>query len=208
MGFPESSLVDGEELLLHTHPHVKRLVVPVLALLFASAAAGVLGGIVWRSVESDNARVVAEAAVLVVWVIVVVWATLRPWIAWGSTHFAVTDRRVVFRRGVVRRAGIDIPLRRINSVEYRQGLLDRVLRCGVLRIESASEDPLEFDDIPRISAVHGLLYREGMSGGRDRDDDAYDRVEYDPGFGEGGYDPGFGEGGYGEGARGRRRRRR
>ena len=40
------------------------------------------------------------------------------------------------------------------------GLLDRILRTGTLIIESASQDPLEFHDIPQVERVHSLLYHE------------------------------------------------
>ena len=52
------------------------------------------------------------------------------------------------REGVFKRTGLDIPLARINSVRFEHSLLDRVLGCGTLIIESASDEPLEFDDIP------------------------------------------------------------
>ena len=58
------------------------------------------------------------------------------------------------------RTGIDIPLARINSVEFRHGLIDRMVRTGTLIIESASQDPLEFNDIPQVERVHSLLYHE------------------------------------------------
>ena len=72
----------------------------------------------------------------------------------------ITDRRVMYRHGVLTRAGIDIPLARINSVEFRHGLFDRLVRTGTLIIESASQDPLQFTDIPRVEQVHSLLYHE------------------------------------------------
>ena len=75
---------------------------------------------------------------------------LWPFLNWLTTHFVITDRRVMFRHGVLTRQGIDIPLARINSVEFRHGLFDRMVRTGTLIIESASQDPLEFYDIPRV----------------------------------------------------------
>ena len=83
-----------------------------------------------------------------------------PFLTWWTTHFVITDRRVMFRHGLLTRTGIDIPLARINSVEFRHGLMDRMLRTGTLIIESASQDPLEFYDIPRVEQVHSLLYHE------------------------------------------------
>jgi uncharacterized membrane protein YdbT with pleckstrin-like domain len=89
-----------------------------------------------------------------------VWLTLRPVLAWRSTHFVITDRRVMYRHGLLTRSGIDIPLARINSVEFRHGVFDRMVRSGTLVIESAAQDPLEFDDVPQVEQVHSLLYHE------------------------------------------------
>ena len=58
------------------------------------------------------------------------------------------------------RQGIDIPMARINSVQFRHGVIDRMFKTGTLIIESASDDPLEFDDIPNVEAVHKMLYDE------------------------------------------------
>jgi uncharacterized membrane protein YdbT with pleckstrin-like domain len=83
-----------------------------------------------------------------------------PVLRWRTTHFVVTTRRVLIREGVLARHGIDIPMSRINSVQFRHTLLERILGCGTLIIESASEEPLEFDDIPDVERVHSMLYAE------------------------------------------------
>lgn len=89
---------------------------------------------------------------------IVGWLTLWPFLSWLTTHFVVTNRRVMFRHGVLTRSGIDIPLARINSVEFRDRIFERIFRTGTLIIESASQDPLEFYNIPRLREVHALLY--------------------------------------------------
>lgn len=66
----------------------------------------------------------------------------------------------MYRHGLLTRSGIDIPLARINSVEFTHRLTDRMLRTGTLIIESAAQDPLAFYDIPRVEQVHALLYHE------------------------------------------------
>ncbi|GAB4944157.1 hypothetical protein MAHJHV47_45130 [Mycobacterium avium subsp. hominissuis] len=45
-------------------------------------------------------------------------------------------------------------------MEFRDRISERMLRTGTLIIESASQDPLEFRDIPRLREVHALLYHE------------------------------------------------
>jgi uncharacterized membrane protein YdbT with pleckstrin-like domain len=160
MGYPDNVLATDEQVVLHRHPHWKRLIAPVLALLVTTALAAFLAALVARTGWDANTKKVVSAVVAGVWLLLVGWLTLRPFLAWLTTHFVITDRRVMYRHGVLTRAGIDIPLARINSVEFRHGLVDRMVRTGTLIIESASQDPLEFTDIPRVEQVHSLLYHE------------------------------------------------
>lgn len=160
MGYPDSALAEDEHVVLHRHPHWKRLIGPVVALLvttaLASFAAAVVNGTDWDL----RTRQIVWAVIGGIWLLLAFWATLRPFLAWRSTHFVITDRRVMYRHGLLTRSGIDIPLARISSVEFRHGLFDRMVRSGTLVIESASQDPLEFDDVPQVEQVHSLLYHE------------------------------------------------
>lgn len=160
MGYPEDVLAPEEELILHRHPHWKMLFWPVVTLVVATALAGFLGGLAWRSFDTDNPRAIALIAVLVAWLVVVAWRCVGPVISWKSTHFIVTDRRVLVRAGVLTHTGIDIPMSRISSVQFRNGLFDRMLGTGTLIIGSSSEEPLEYDDIPQVQQVHALLYHQ------------------------------------------------
>ncbi|KUI31181.1 hypothetical protein AU195_12270 [Mycobacterium sp. IS-1496] len=160
MGYPDNVLARDEQVVLHRHPHWKRLIGAVLVLLFTSAAAAFVAGYVNTLAWDASAKNVIFLVIGGIWLVLVGWLSLWPFLNWWTTHFVITDRRVMFRHGLVTRAGIDIPLARINSVEFRHGLLDRILRTGTLVIESAAQDPLEFHDIPRVEHVHSLLYHE------------------------------------------------
>lgn len=160
MGYPEKVLAGDEQVVLHRHPHWKRLIGAVLVLIVASAAAAFVAAVVNTTDWQSTAKTVLFIVIAAIWAIVVGWVTVWPFLKWWTTHFVITDRRVMFRHGVLTRSGIDIPLARINSVEFRHGLSDRLLRTGTLVIESASQDPLEFYDIPRVEQVHSLLYHE------------------------------------------------
>jgi uncharacterized membrane protein YdbT with pleckstrin-like domain len=160
VGYPENVLATDEQVVLHRHPHWKRLIGPVLVLLLVTALAAFGAAVVQQTDWDATAKKVVQLVVLAVWLIVVGWLSVWPFLAWWTTHFVITDRRVMFRHGLLSRSGIDIPLARINSVEFRHGILDRMLRTGTLIIESASQDPLEFYDIPRVARVHSLLYHE------------------------------------------------
>lgn len=160
MAYPRDLLAPDENVVVDAHPHWKALIGAAASTLLAIA----LGVLAWwwlSSVEwSDGVETWVGIAIAVVVVALLAWLAVAPYIRWATTHFVVTDRRVIFRTGVFTKSGIDIPLARINSVQFRHGLVDRLFKTGTLIIESASDDPLEFDDIPNVEKVHARLYHE------------------------------------------------
>ncbi|MFR9753487.1 PH domain-containing protein [Nocardia sp. 004] len=159
MGYPEDVLAPGEQLLLHRHPHWKMLFLPIVTLIVVTALAGFAAGFISRQTEGTT-RSAWLIAVLVVYLVLIGWRCAAPIISWKSTHFILTNRRMLVREGVLTHSGIDIPMSRISSVQFRHGLFDRLLGTGTLIIESASSEPLEYDDIPSVQRVHSLLYHQ------------------------------------------------
>ena len=161
MSYPDNVLAKDEQVVLHSHPHWKRLVGPVLVFIIATGVAAFVTAVVQQRTGWDQtARMIVDGVIWAIWLVLLCWLTLAPVLSWRTTHFVITDRRVMFRHGLLTRSGIDIPLARINSVEFRHGLIDRMVGTGTLIIESASQDPLEFHDIPQVERVHSLLYHE------------------------------------------------
>ncbi len=154
MGQLERGLAPDEKLLINRHTHWKTIIKPLLFALLATAAAGAL------IYFYDVAGHVFDIVVGALWAVGVVWLLVAPLVRWGTTTFAVTDRRVMYRTGVFNKSGIDIPIARINSVQFRHDFIDRLFGAGTLIIESASQEPLEFNDIPHVEQVHALLYDE------------------------------------------------
>jgi uncharacterized membrane protein YdbT with pleckstrin-like domain len=156
-GIPKRLLGDDEDVVMALRPHWKELVGPVLVLLITSPVAtyvvtlldgnGVQGWLRWV--------VVAVAAV-----VVLRWA-VWPFLVWLTTSYVVTDRRLIIRTGVVARRGRDMPLSRVNDVTFEHsGLLERVLRCGTLVVESAGErGQLVMRDVPGVEEVQRDVYR-------------------------------------------------
>jgi len=165
MGYPEGLLAPDEHLLLHRHPHWKMLFLPAVTFIVVTALAGFAGGLAWKRTEATTQSVVL-IAIAAVWAVVVLWRCAGPVIRWRSTHFIVTDRRVLVRDGVLTHTGIDIPMNRIASVQFRHGLFERMVGTGTLIIDAASGDPLEYHDIPQVEQVHALLYHEVFDNSR------------------------------------------
>lgn len=156
VAYPDDLLVEDEQVVVHRHPHWKMLLVPVVVLLLVVGVASFLAALVSAQTWAPWAWLGLAAAGLAL----VGRFTVYPVVRWRTTHFVVTDRRVLVREGVFTRRGMDIPLKRISSVQFRQGLLERMLGAGTLVVESDSDESLEFDDVPGVRHVHAVLYDE------------------------------------------------
>jgi uncharacterized membrane protein YdbT with pleckstrin-like domain len=160
MGYPQDHLAAEELLIINARPHWKRLIGSGLLFILGTVLAVWLWAVLDPTNKDGVWGTVLTVLIIVGWLVVaVIWGFI-PFIKWFTTHFVITDRRIMFRTGIITREGIDIPMARINSVQFRHGLVDRMFKTGTLIIESASDDPLEFDDIPNVEAVHKLLYDE------------------------------------------------
>jgi uncharacterized membrane protein YdbT with pleckstrin-like domain len=156
VAYPDDLLVEDEQVVVHRHPHWKMLVVPVVVLLLVVGVASFLAAVM----SAQSWAPWGWLGLAVVGLALVGRFTVFPVLRWRTTHFVVTDRRVLVREGVLTRQGMDIPLRRISSVQFRQSLVERMLGAGTLVIEAESDESLEFDDVPGVRQVHAVLYNE------------------------------------------------
>jgi uncharacterized membrane protein YdbT with pleckstrin-like domain len=165
MAWPDEHLSTGERVVLRARPHPKTLLGPAVALVVIVVLAIVAAGYATTTPTPRVAghtigwHTIAELVILVVAVLLVLALAVRPLLTWATTRFAVTTSRITSRAGILTRRGEDIPIRRIVSVNVKQSITDRVFGCGTLVMESASEQPLVFDDIPHVQQVHNLIYQ-------------------------------------------------
>jgi uncharacterized membrane protein YdbT with pleckstrin-like domain len=155
MAASQLELMPGEKMVLSGNPHWwyfwKQVAagVGVLALLFLMWALDVD----WITTVIGWIAVVA----FVVWVV----NTIYEFVQWRTTRFAVTDQRVAYQSGVIRRAGVSIPLNRINNVNFEQSMVARMLNNGVVTIESAGETgDSVFENIPDPEHVRTVIFAQ------------------------------------------------
>ena len=153
MAFSEKLLGQGEHVVLHLRTHWKALIGSVLVFLVLCLAAGASVGVLVPMV-AEGSRQILTWVVVGLAVILFVAFSLLPFLRWWTTTFTITNRRLITRRGILSKSGHDLPLIRINNVEYQRSLLDRMLGCGTLTLTTAAEDPLTLCDIPGIEHVH------------------------------------------------------
>lgn len=165
MAFPSKLLNEGERVVVSTRTHPKALILPVLGVLVALAVAVFLEGLIDGSVAS-----------LVIWVlflVVVVWFLVGPFLSWLTTTYTFTNRRFIKRSGFISKEGRTIPLNRISGVDFEIGVIDRIFGCGTLVVSDASTDgSVELSDIPHVEQVQLQVSNElhRLSGGDHRDD--------------------------------------
>lgn len=156
MAFDRKLLHEHEELVLDLRPHWWFMAWPTLALVGASILGLVLvttGGDGWAW---DGAKYLAVALI----VGSLLWFAYR-YARWITTNFVVTSDRLVYRSGLVAKQGIEIPLERVNTVFFNQGIFERMLGAGDLSIESGGETGKQnFKDIRKPSAVQNEIYRQ------------------------------------------------
>ena len=152
----EDQLADGERSVLVVHPHWKTVLWPILGFIVVVLAAAVLLVIIPAGRGAAPARI----AVGVVAVAVLLFWFLIPLLRWRTTTYQLTTRRFRLRRGILSRSGRDFPLNRISDVSFSHGLIDRLLGCGRLTIESAGEHgQLVLTEIPEVERVQATLFQ-------------------------------------------------
>lgn len=152
MKYPESMLSEGEEVLRAFRPHWKSLVIPAIWTLFV-----IIGlALVPRLPDETWLRLGVLAVVSLGWIVVALVPTLR----WWYTQFVLTNERLVLRKGIIARSGVEIPLEVINDVIFSQTVFERMLGFGDLIIESAGEmGQSRFSNIPNPNEFQAELYR-------------------------------------------------
>ena len=151
MGYVAKVLLPGERVVYETGLHWliygRAILFLVLAVVVAAGAAA-LGGHPTRDPGSEAALIVA-ALLALVGVVAFLLAAIRR----ATTELAVTDQRVIFKRGVVARHTIEMNRSKVESVDVDQSLLGRILGYGTVKLRGTGgslepvaniRDPLGF----------------------------------------------------------------
>jgi uncharacterized membrane protein YdbT with pleckstrin-like domain len=161
--YPKKLLNEGEQIALDLRPHwwfFSKHIASGVPLF-------VVGVLIGAGTNGDVRKwlLVVWAVVAVVWA---VWLGLK-YLEWNFTHFVVTDDRVIYRTGVLAKRGVEIPMERINNINFHQGIWERVIGAGDLDIESAGKDgQSHFDDVWHPDGVQQELYRQMEANARKR----------------------------------------
>lgn len=155
MPYPKKNLNANETVVLDMHPHWWYFSEPVFALL----ASIVFTIVVLTQTDSgtDSRKYLAWLAVALI-VVSALWLLWR-YLSWITTNFVITSHRLIFRHGVIGKSGVEIPLERVNNVNFNQTVFERLLGAGDLLIESGGEDGQQrFTDVRHPDRVQNLVH--------------------------------------------------
>lgn len=140
MRYVNGILQPGENLL-----HVSRLhwIIYLRGILLL-----LIGILILLSLDTPWAEGLA-LAIAVAGVVVLGLAWMRQW----TTEIAVSDRRIIYKRGLISRHTIEMNLSKVESVDVIQSVLGRVLGYGSIRVRGTGagiellrqiDTPIEF----------------------------------------------------------------
>ena len=160
MAYPRKLLADNEDIAFELRPHWRALFIPVFWLIVILAAAGFLIGKMGAWIDSPGATTVLRWVLAGIAVFLLIFLFIRPFVAWFTTQYVFTNRRIIVRTGLVARRGRDMPLSKVNDVIFEHTVLERMLNCGTLVIESAAENgSLVVANVPNVEHVQREVYR-------------------------------------------------
>jgi membrane protein YdbS with pleckstrin-like domain len=101
------------------------------AILVLLIAVAVLVGSSWLpDPDWQHFAVLASGAIAVVGLVLL----LAAWIRRRATEIVVTDRRVIFKRGLITRHTVEMNVTKIETVDVEQGLGGRIWGYGTVQI--------------------------------------------------------------------------
>jgi uncharacterized membrane protein YdbT with pleckstrin-like domain len=133
-------LEPAEHVFFHGHPSWRSMLAFYLRGLLLAVLAGVIAGIVTRIANGSVEVGWVAAAVLVVFVVVLVWGLIRR----IATTYTITNRRLTIRSGLLSRELHECRLERVQNVNTRQRLLERMLGIGTVDFDTAAGAAYDF----------------------------------------------------------------
>lgn len=151
--FVKSNLLEGEEVLYSAGLHWYIFLRPIFQLLLSIIVPGIFFSI-FRDVFFY--MTILRVFVTTVWIFAAVIYLVYVILVYRTTEIYVTDKRVAWKRGIIGRATLDISVSMIESVLFKQSILERIFNCGHIYITGVGAiiskfhgiyNPLEFRNI-------------------------------------------------------------
>ena len=130
----------GEEVFFHGHPSWRAILDFYIKGLIAVVLAGALAGVI-TAIAASKVNVELVAAVVVVGFALVLIAGLLKRV---QTTYTITNQRLTIHTGILSREMHQTRLERVQNVNARQSLFERMLGVGTVTFDTAGEAGYDF----------------------------------------------------------------
>jgi uncharacterized membrane protein YdbT with pleckstrin-like domain len=147
MGYVEQNLITDEQIKYETHLHWVMLLVPGIVSGFFFLLALYLFSRAFAHSGSDSTTLaIFGAVVLVLGDMPLVTAIIQR----RASEFAVTNKRIILKVGVIRRKTAEMFLEKVESVGVDQGIIARMFNYGEITVHGTGGTAEPFDKISHL----------------------------------------------------------
>ena len=129
----------GEQVIFEGHPSWRGILAFYLKGLFIAVIVGAIVALV-TNIGGDTDTPLVFGVVLVILALTVVIGFIKR----VATVYTVTNRRLNIKRGIVSREIQETRLERVQNVNYRQTVFQRLLQVGDVDFDTAASDDYNF----------------------------------------------------------------
>ncbi len=127
------NLSPGEQVIFQGHPSWRAILGFYLKGVLLAAILGAIAKLVSGS-----------GAVFLVVLVVLALTVLTGFVKRVATTYTITDRRLNIKRGIVSREVQETRLERVQNVNYRQSIYQRLMQIGDVDFDTAATDDYNF----------------------------------------------------------------
>lgn len=84
------------------------------------------------------------------------------WIAYNSTELAITDKRIIAKYGFIMRDTVELPLKRVESVQVKQSIFGRIFGYGTVILAGAGNPQAKIKNVRDPLAFRAVFNRLTM----------------------------------------------
>lgn len=154
-------LAPGERVVVATRPQAGSLVWPAVLFVLIPAACAFGAGWLTRNRYMLPSAVqpwfpAFIGTIAVIGLLLVLLYCLRPLLRWVGTRYVLTNRRLMKRRGLLRRHEVQQPLVAVHETAVRQSLLQRASRCGDLVVDLGNGRKTVYVGVPEVARFRDI----------------------------------------------------
>jgi len=150
MSYVDANLISGEKIVFRTHLHWKVFLLPVLFFLVGMA---ITAAAIYQGVDPYLSFLI---------LVIPLGVLFQSYLTWRCSEFAVTDKRVLIKTGIVSRHTLETILTKVENIGVEQTLWGRLFNFGTLYVTGTGSTretfpgihaPLEFRKAIEAAAV-------------------------------------------------------